>query len=100
MAMPSWSSVLQATVLAAVAYVLAGAPFSHLLSASRRGSHERPASGAPPAVDVSNTLAIPDANLSCPPHDYTVHVLAHGPLVLYIEGFVSADEADHLVRAR
>lgn len=31
---------------------------------------------------------------------YRVHILSQAPLVIYIEGFLSGDEADHLVNVR
>ncbi|KAE8345259.1 hypothetical protein BDV24DRAFT_159618 [Aspergillus arachidicola] len=34
---------------------------------------------------------------TCPPDNYRVHLLRRDPLVIYIEDFLSSEEADHLV---
>ena len=34
------------------------------------------------------------------PEGFKIHILGHRPLVIYIENFVSEEEADHLVRKR
>ncbi|KAF7588169.1 hypothetical protein BBP40_006106 [Aspergillus hancockii] len=36
--------------------------------------------------------------VSCPPDTYRVHILRHDPLVIYIEDFLSSEEADHLTK--
>ncbi|OJJ51674.1 hypothetical protein ASPZODRAFT_12487 [Penicilliopsis zonata CBS 506.65] len=47
-----------------------------------------------------DTFLSPDngEDLTCPGENYHVHLLRRDPLVIYIEGFVSEEEADHLVR--
>lgn len=34
---------------------------------------------------------------TCPPDNYRVHLLRRDPLVIYIEDFLSSEEADYLV---
>jgi prolyl 4-hydroxylase len=41
-----------------------------------------------------------DELLSCPHHRYTTHILSQDPLIIYIEGFLSADESAHLLKIR
>lgn len=39
-------------------------------------------------------------DLQCPQDEYSVHIYSKEPLVLYIEGFLSADERAHLLDIR
>jgi prolyl 4-hydroxylase len=102
---PSWSkmlslgSIIQYFFLAAIAYVLAGAPLLSLLSppsssvASKKGN----------VVDVRtlDSLVIPEKNLSCGAHAYKgVYVLSREPLVVYIEGFLGERESEEVLRIR
>lgn len=43
-----------------------------------------------------------DVPFTCPEQEgrYKVHIFSRVPLVIYIEGFLSEDEAEHLVRVR
>lgn len=47
------------------------------------------------AIERPNATA-----LSCPPDTYAVHIFSKEPLVLYIEGFLSATERSHLLDIR
>jgi prolyl 4-hydroxylase len=38
--------------------------------------------------------------LTCPGDDYRVHIFSRAPLLIYIENFLSDQEADHLVAVR
>jgi prolyl 4-hydroxylase len=38
--------------------------------------------------------------VTCAPDNYRVHILRHDPLVIYIEDFLSSEEADHLAKMR
>ncbi|KAF9889104.1 hypothetical protein FE257_008081 [Aspergillus nanangensis] len=54
------------------------------------------------AVDVNeldpNILSLDDGvSVACPPDTYRVHLLSRDPLIIYIEDFLSEEEADHLV---
>lgn len=41
-----------------------------------------------------------ETGIACPPDAYAVHVFSREPLVLYIEGFLSAEERAHLLDIR
>ncbi|RDW86516.1 oxidoreductase, 2OG-Fe(II) oxygenase family [Aspergillus mulundensis] len=47
-----------------------------------------------------DVLSLDDGTpVTCPDDDYRVHILSHAPLVIYIENFLSGEEADALVDA-
>jgi prolyl 4-hydroxylase len=77
--------------------LIAGGPIQQFLFGDRTTSllstHEIP-------VLDAEKLVVPDANLACPPHSYETHILSTEPLVVYISGFLSDAEADHLVEIR
>ncbi|GJN77087.1 hypothetical protein PLIIFM63780_000575 [Purpureocillium lilacinum] len=60
---------------------------------------ERPEWAPRPALDESLlALEAPnDTRLDCPPDAYSTRILSREPLVLYLEGFLSADERQHLL---
>jgi prolyl 4-hydroxylase len=93
-------SLLQYALLALVAYVLAGAPLLTLLSGGGT-SGRRDAVNSGNASLVLEMLAIPQPGLRCEEHKFTgVHVLRTEPLVVYIEGFLSEEEAREIVNVR
>jgi prolyl 4-hydroxylase len=101
----SITSVVQYGFLAALAYILAGAPLSTLLTSHAGGDVTSSSSvGARSGVDVRanlDNLVIPERNLSCAAHTYKgVYVLSREPLVVYIEGFVSEEEEEEVVALR
>jgi hypothetical protein len=92
-------SLLQYALLALVAYVLAGAPLLTLLSGDASGRQGAVSGGN--ASLVLERLAIPQPGLECEEHKFRgVHVLRTEPLVVYIEGFLSEDEAREIVDVR
>ncbi|KAF1838644.1 hypothetical protein BDW02DRAFT_564755 [Decorospora gaudefroyi] len=94
----SLASCVQYAFLAALAYMLAGAPLSSLIARSSYGGNARSRDAG--VVDVSklDSLVIPEKNLSCGAHAYKgVYVLSREPLVVYIEGFLGTDEADEVL---
>ncbi|RAL01751.1 oxidoreductase, 2OG-Fe(II) oxygenase family [Aspergillus ibericus CBS 121593] len=58
----------------------------------------------PPDAETDITLdpeilSLPDGIIpTCPEDTYRVHLLSKDPLIIYIEDFLSAEEADHLVK--
>ncbi|KXT00736.1 hypothetical protein AC578_8226 [Pseudocercospora eumusae] len=46
---------------------------------------------------VENLVYASSKNLECERHDYTTHIFSPSPLVVYIEGFLSRGEAEHLI---
>lgn len=95
----SVSSIVQYAFFAAVLYVLAGAPLSTVFGTSYSGGEGSAA--ADTSVEKLENLVIPDRNLTCAEHAYRgVHVLSREPLVVYIDGFLSEQDARHVVGAR
>jgi hypothetical protein len=90
----SISSVVQYTVFGVFAYILAGAPLLSIFS-SDSGVVKTQLS-----FDQAETLVFPEKVLKCPEHKYAVHILSRDPLVVYIEGFLSHEEAEHVVTMR
>ena len=100
----SLGSILQYVVLGVLAYVLAGAPLLTILTGSTgevkksRAGYARP---PPLSHEKASELVIPESNLACGEHSFRgVHVLSREPLVVYLEGFLSEDEAQHVVDSR
>jgi len=90
----SVNSVVQYSVFGIFAYILAGAPLLSIFS-SDSGAVKTQLS-----FDQAETLVFPEKGLECPEHKYAVHILSKEPLVVYIEGFLSHEEAEHVVRMR
>ncbi|KAF2737854.1 hypothetical protein EJ04DRAFT_87502 [Polyplosphaeria fusca] len=90
----SISTLIQILFLGALAYILAGAPLLSLLSSSSTTTH-------PATQHLSHakaqTLLAPPINLTCPDHAYKTHIFSRDPLVIYIQNFLSASEAAHVV---
>ena len=55
---------------------------------------------APKAQLKPNSLVYPDPGLECAQHKYDVHIFSAKPLVIYIDGFLTGEEADALVELR
>ena len=102
----SITSFVQYAFLAALAYILAGAPLSKLLVSRTNADSALSGSslGAKKGVDTTSkleNLVIPEKNLSCAAHAYKgVYVLSREPLVVYIEGFIGEEEAKEVVALR
>lgn len=69
-----------------------GASSSLSSSASHKEAHS--------AVLDAEKLVFPEKDLQCPQHSYETHILSTEPLVVYIEGFLSKQETEHLVNIR
>ncbi|KAI1568879.1 2og-fe oxygenase family protein [Pyrenophora tritici-repentis] len=100
----SISSLFQYTVLAALAYILAGAPLSSLLSSpsstSKNNNTARPGAGqnSHNGPELEN-LVIPEKGLECGGHQFKgVYLMSREPLVVYIEGFLGEGEGYEVVR--
>jgi prolyl 4-hydroxylase len=102
----SLTTFVQYAFLAVIGYILAGAPLVSLFGgeAAGKGRRERDGRGGK-GVQISKekleSLVVPDRNLSCGAHALRgVHVLSREPLVVYIEGFLGAEEATQVVELR
>lgn len=97
----SFSSLLQYALLGVVAYVLIGAPLLSLVNFSGSEYSHSTNTAVGSVGDTLDSLVIPEANLSCEEHSYKgVYVMNREPLVVYIEGFLSEDESEGVVRVR
>ncbi|KAF2427745.1 hypothetical protein EJ08DRAFT_735963 [Tothia fuscella] len=77
-------------------YIFIGAPLLKIVAPSFYGSSDL---ANYQSFENTDALVFPDNNLVCAPHSYNVRVLSREPLVVYIDGFLSRNEAQHLVNA-
>ena len=91
-----WRTVLEVAVISVVIYVFLGTPGlpSQLRGTSSTGRD------VPIARAKVESLVYPDKDLKCLRHDFDIHLFSASPLVIYIDGFLSDKEADHLVDIR
>lgn len=91
-----WRTVLEFAAIASVIYFFLGAPgLNDVLSSSKKDVV------AAPKVHIRpESLVYPDADLKCPEHKYDVHIFSTKPLVVYVDGFLSSEEADALIELR
>ena len=54
----------------------------------------------PVARAKAESLVYPDKGLKCPKHEFESHIFSTNPLVIYVHGFVSENEAEHLIDIR
>lgn len=101
-----YRTVLEIAAISLVIYFFLGtpglsytsAPNSQLQSHSQSGSSQIRDEDVPLAKAAVESLLTPDRDLRCPAHAFkNVHIFSTAPLVVYIDGFLSDDEADHLV---
>jgi len=92
---PKLSTTVQYLFIGAIGYILAGAPLSRSLFGARK--QDPPEEISP---EKSASLVISEDNLTCPHHAYNIHIFSRDPLVIYIQSFLSNEEAEHLVRVR
>jgi prolyl 4-hydroxylase len=100
----SVTTFIQYSFLAALAYVLAGAPLLSIFKPDSGSSYlSRGATARGGSVDVGKlyNLVIPEKNLQCKEHGYKgVYLLSREPLVVYIDGFLGNGEGDEVVKLR
>jgi len=92
-------TVLQYVVIAVLGYIFAGAPLASMIFGSGKGKEageQRQAFDG----DKSGSLVVPDPELFCEEHGYEAMILESEPLVVYVKGFLSAEEREHLVKLR
>ncbi|OCL04995.1 hypothetical protein AOQ84DRAFT_323635 [Glonium stellatum] len=86
------STTVQYLFIGAIGYILAGAPLSRsLFGPSKQNPPEEISS------EKSASLVIPEDNLTCPYHAYNIHIFSRDPLIIYIQSFLSNEEAEHIV---
>lgn len=102
-AVPKLSTILSSLFYLLPLYLFIGAPILRQLYPS--GTTDSISDPAEPKTDHlsdDNFVSVDDGvPLDCPGEDdYQIHILSREPLVMYIEGFLSGWEADHLVDMR
>ena len=93
-----WRTIIEVAVISIGLYIFLGAPglTSSTGKKSTTGENDTPVPQA-----KAESLVYPDTkNLQCPEHDYDIHIFSADPLVIYIDGFLSDEEARHLVDIR
>ena len=92
-----WRTILEVAVISAVIYVFLGAPGLKTPTQPTQSKEE----DVPVARARAETLVYPDTtNLQCANHGVDMHVFSTEPLVIYIDGFLSDTEVQHLVAIR
>jgi prolyl 4-hydroxylase len=91
-----WRTVFEYLLLSIPLYIFVGSPLLKVLAPSYFGSD---GDANYQSFENTDALVFPDSDLVCPPHPYNVRVLSREPLVVYIDGFLSEKEADHMVKA-
>jgi prolyl 4-hydroxylase len=95
-----WRTILEIAAIISAVYIFLGAPG---LSGSSltSGGEKKNVQGVKPKPHIRpESLVYPDPDLKCPEHGYDVHIYSTKPLVIYIDGFLSHEEADALVDLR
>jgi prolyl 4-hydroxylase len=85
-----WRTILEFTFIASVIYFFFGAP----------GLDRAKDTVAPKLLLRPDALVYPNEDLDCAEHKYDVHIFSAKPLIIYIDGFLSDEEADSLVELR
>ena len=91
-----WRTIIEVGVISAVIYVFLGAPGLPIGFLTSSSSEQ----DVPVARAKIENLVYPDKGLQCPRHEFDIHVFSATPLVIYIDGFLSDNEAQHLVDVR
>lgn len=96
-----WRTAIEYAIISVVIYFLVGAPGfpKHLLTDTNSSTTTAARSTAVSHVKLDN-LVYPAKDLQCPDHKYNIRIFSASPLIIYIENFVSEDEAAHLVQLR
>ncbi|KAK3726053.1 hypothetical protein LTR37_000201 [Vermiconidia calcicola] len=90
-----WRTILEVAVISTVIYVLLGTPGLPASFTGKSSSNKE----IPISRAKTESLVYPSKDLSCPDHDVDIHIFSTSPLIIYIDGFVSESEAEHLVEA-
>jgi prolyl 4-hydroxylase len=93
---PRLRTIVEYLLLCIPLYIFIGSPLLKVLAPSSFGSNR---GGDYQSFENTDALVFPDADLVCAPHTYNVRVLSREPLVMYIDGFLSEKETDHMIQA-
>ncbi|TGO36375.1 hypothetical protein BHYA_0126g00010 [Botrytis hyacinthi] len=70
-------------------YVLVWGPLSQIIYGRRSALHE--------PLNLNSSLIASDEPLFCPEDSYKTFIISREPLMIYVEGFLKANESKHLV---
>jgi len=73
-------------------YVLVWVPLSQVIYGRQSALHE--------PLDLNSSLIASDEPLFCPEDSYKTYIISREPLMIYIDGFLKANESKHLVDVR
>ena len=91
-----WRTLLELALITSVIYFFIGAPgLSGVFT-----SGQKDVVVAQKAQLKPSSLVYPNLDLECAEHKYDVHIFSAKPLVVYIDGFLTGEEADALVELR
>lgn len=91
-----WRTVMEIGVISAIIYIFLGAPgFPASVKLGNALDSEIPTARA----KVEN-LVYSSSELQCPGHQFDIKIFSTTPLIVVIDGFLSAGEAHHLVNIR
>jgi prolyl 4-hydroxylase len=88
--------MIEIAVISIVIYIFLGAPgfsFTTTKETSTTNSQHK-------ASPKAENLVYPSRDLICSQRGYDAHIFSTSPLVVYIDGFLSDDEANHLIALR
>jgi prolyl 4-hydroxylase len=91
-----WRTIVEVAAISVVIYIFLGAPG---LSSSESGK-STVQDDVPLARAKVESLVYPDKDLKCPRHELDVHIFSASPLVVYLDGFLNNEEAEHLIDIR
>ena len=91
-----WRTIIEVAVISIVIYIFIGTPgISNTFLTSTTTEND-----VPDIQAKAESLVYPDLSLTCPKHDVDIHIFSTSPLVIYVDGFLSSSEAQHLVDIR
>lgn len=91
-----WRTIVEVAVISVVIYIFLGAPGLP----SSEGGKSTVQDEVPLARAKVESLVYPDKDLTCRRHEFDAHIFSTGPLVVYLDGFLSNSEAEHLIDIR
>lgn len=94
-----WRTLLEIAAIVSAVYIFLGAPGLSSGSLTSDDKGNKNVAKVKPHIRPES-LVFPDPDLECPEHGYDVHIYSTKPLVVYIDGFLSSEEADALVELR
>lgn len=91
-----WRTIVEVVVISAVIYLFLGTPGLRSSSTVKSTTH----GDVPVAKAKVESLVYPNKDLECEKHDFGIHIFSTNPLGVYLDGFLSDQEAEHLVDIR